>query len=108
MQINFLTYMLQIDKLPPNITELAREAQIDKSTFYKWIRELGFIEAFNKVCDVKDALVRPWVDASNHEQALAGNIGAQRTYYMRRGLLNQGNSTTQAVQVNIGDVSKVG
>ncbi len=106
-QQQFLEYMLSLEDLPNTITELITNGDVTKQSFYSWAKELHFMTAFSKVCDCKDALVRPWVDKSNQEQAIKGNIGAQRTYYLRRGLLGQGNAPLAAVQINFGTEDKV-
>jgi hypothetical protein len=64
------------------------------------------LEAFNRVCDVVDALQRPWIDKANHKAAKEGNIGAQRTYYLRRGLLGGTNQINTQVNIDFSNLDK--
>jgi hypothetical protein len=73
------------------------------------VKELSFLEAFNRVCDVIDSLDRPWIDAANRRAAKDGNIAAQRTYYLRRGLLGTNNQVNTQVNIDFSSLdSKVG
>jgi len=108
-QKHFLEYMLSLEELPNTIKELVTKGNTTSQSFYQWVKELAFLEAFNRVCDVVDALDRPWIDKANREKAKAGDIGAQRTYYLRRGLLGGNNQPQTAIQVNFGALdNKVG
>ena len=108
-QINFLSHMLQLDNLPNTIRELCASAGIDHSTYYMWMRQLQFTDAFNRVCDVIDVIDRPWIDAANRKAARDGNIAAQRTYYLRRGLLGSTNQVNTQVNIDFSSLdSKVG
>jgi hypothetical protein len=61
------------------------------------------------VCDVIDVIDRPWIDAANRKAARDGNIAAQRTYYLRRGLLGSTNQVNTQVNIDFSSLdSKVG
>jgi len=108
-QVTFLQHMLELPELPNTIRELCKTTNISFQAFYGWVKEVAFLQAYNQVCDVVDALDRPWIDAANRKAARNGNIAAQRTYYLRRGLLGTNNQVNTQVNIDFSSLdSKVG
>jgi hypothetical protein len=108
-QIEFLEYMVSLETMPNTIQELVSGSGISRPAFYTWLKELEFIEAYNRVCDLIDCIDRPLIDKANRNEAKKGNMLAQRLYYQRRGLLQTGNNgNQQATQIIINGVDNVG